>query len=32
MAIKQLEMWRIKPTNQGFRDAQKTRIWEPDTQ
>jgi beta-fructofuranosidase len=32
MVIKQLEMWRIKPTNQGFRDAQQTRIWEPDTQ
>jgi sucrose-6-phosphate hydrolase SacC (GH32 family) len=32
MSIKRLEMWRIKPTNQGFRDAQRTRIWEPDTQ
>jgi len=30
--LKQLEMWRLKPTNQGFRDAQHTRTWEPDTQ
>ena len=31
-AIKKLEIWKIKSTNQGFRDAQKTRIWDPDTQ
>jgi beta-fructofuranosidase len=30
--IKSLEIWKLKPTNQGFREAQKNRIWEPDTQ
>ena len=29
--IKKLEMWKLKPTNQGFLEAQKNRIWEPDT-
>jgi beta-fructofuranosidase len=27
--IRTLELWRIEPTNQGFREAQKTRVWEP---
>jgi sucrose-6-phosphate hydrolase SacC (GH32 family) len=30
--IKTLAMWQLKPTNQGFLEAQKNRIWEPDTQ
>ena len=30
--IKKLEIWKIKPTNQGFREAQTNRVWEPDTQ
>ncbi len=29
--IKKLDIWRLKPTNQGFLEAQKNRIWEPDT-
>ena len=29
--LKQLEMWKLKPTNQGFREAQTNRVWEPDT-
>jgi beta-fructofuranosidase len=29
--IRTLEMWKLKPTNQGFREAQKNRLWEPDT-
>lgn len=28
-AIKKLEIWKLKPTNQGFFEAQKNRIWEP---
>ena len=27
--IKKLEIWKLQPTNQGFREAQKNRIWEP---
>jgi len=29
--IKKLEIWKLKPTNQGFIEAQKNHIWEPDT-
>ena len=29
--IKKLEIWKLKPTQQGFLEAQKNRIWEPDT-
>lgn len=29
--IKKLEIWRLKPTNQGFFEAQKNRVWEPNT-
>jgi len=29
--IKKLELWQLKPTHQGFLDAQRSRIWEPDT-
>jgi beta-fructofuranosidase len=27
--IKSLEMWRLKPTNQGFLDARNSRVWQP---
>ncbi len=30
--IKKLEIWTLKPTNEGFREAQKNRVWEPDTE
>lgn len=30
--IEQIDIWRLKPTNQGFLDAQVSRIWEPKTQ
>ncbi len=30
-ALKKVEIWKLKPTNQGFREAQKNRNWEPDT-
>jgi len=29
--IKKVEIWKLQPTNQGFREAQTNRIWEPDT-
>ena len=28
--LKKVEIWKLKPTNQGFREAQKNRNWEPD--
>ena len=28
--IKSIEIWKLKPTNQGFLEARKNRIWEPD--
>lgn len=30
--IKSLDIWKVKPTNQGFFEAQSNRIWAPDTQ
>ena len=27
--LKKVEIWKLKPTNQGFLEAQKNRIWEP---
>ncbi len=30
--IRQLDIWQIKPTNQGFLEARENRIWEPLTQ
>ena len=27
--ITQLDIWHLNPTNQGFLDAQKNRVWEP---
>ena len=29
--IKSIEIWKLKPTNQGFLKARQNRIWEPDT-
>jgi len=29
--IKKVEIWKLKPTNEGFLRARKNRIWEPDT-
>ena len=29
--VKKLEIWKLKPTNQGFREAQKNHVWEPNT-
>ena len=31
LTLKQVEIWKLKPTNQGFREAQKSRHWEPAT-
>jgi sucrose-6-phosphate hydrolase SacC (GH32 family) len=28
--LKTIEIWKLRPANQGFREAQKTRNWEPD--
>ena len=30
--IKQLDVWKLRPTNQGFRDARVSQIWKPDVQ
>ena len=27
-----VEIWKLKPTNQGFFEARESRIWQPDTQ
>jgi hypothetical protein len=27
--LKSVEVWNLEPTNQGFREAQKNRVWEP---
>ena len=29
--LKKIEIWKLKPTNQGFREAQTNRAWEPQT-
>lgn len=29
--LKKVETWKLRPTNQGFLEAQKNRIWEPET-
>ena len=29
--LKKVEIWKLRPTNQGFCEAQKNRIWEPKT-
>ena len=28
--IRSVDIWKLKPTNQGFLEARKSRIWEPD--
>jgi len=30
--IKSLDIWKLKPTNQGFFEARKNRVWEPNTE
>ena len=30
--IKSVDIWKLKPTNQGFLEARENRIWEPSTQ
>jgi len=30
--IKSLDIWKLKPTNQGFLEARENRIWDPDSQ
>ena len=30
--VKQVEIWKLKPTNQGYLEAQKNRVWEPETE
>ncbi len=30
--IRSIEMWKLRPTNAGFFEAQKNPIWEPDTE
>lgn len=30
--LRAVEIWKMKPTNQGFRKALKSRVWEPDTE
>jgi sucrose-6-phosphate hydrolase SacC (GH32 family) len=29
--IKQVDVWPLRPANQGFREAQKNRVWQPKT-
>lgn len=29
--VRKVEIWKIKPTNQGFHEARKNRVWEPRT-
>ena len=29
--VKKLEIWKLKPANQGFREAQTNQIWQPDS-
>ena len=30
--LKSVEVWKLKPTNQGFFEARKNRLWEPKTE
>ena len=30
--VRQVEIWKLKPTNQGFFEARDSRIWAPDTE
>jgi beta-fructofuranosidase len=29
--LRSVETWKMRPTNQGFREAQKNRVWEPES-
>ena len=31
ITIKQITIWKLKPTNQGFLSAMKNRNWQPET-
>jgi hypothetical protein len=28
--LEKVEIWKIKPTNEGLKEAQKSRVWVPD--
>ena len=28
--VQSIELWKLKPANEGFRAAQESRIWQPD--
>jgi beta-fructofuranosidase len=30
--INKVEIWKVKPTNQGYLEARENRVWEPDTE
>ena len=32
LTLRTVEIWKIRPTNQGFFEARESRIWEPDTE
>jgi sucrose-6-phosphate hydrolase SacC (GH32 family) len=32
LTLRTVEIWKLRPTNQGFFEARANRIWEPDTQ
>ena len=32
LTLRTVEIWKLKPTNQGFFEARESRIWEPDTE
>ena len=32
LTLRTVEIWKLRPTNQGFFEARASRIWEPDTQ
>ena len=32
LTLRTVEVWKLRPTNQGFFEARASRIWEPDTE
>jgi len=30
--IRKVEIWKMKPTNEEYLEAQKSRVWEPDVE
>ena len=30
LGLRSIEIWKLKPTNQGFLEARESRIWAPD--